>query len=118
MNLDWTTLLAALGGGALGAAFGALPAFIFTGFAVIAGVAIAAAGGGSQFLADVPFGPVFGPHISFAGGAAAAGYAAMRGFGFSSTRSVKGPLARSSTTRKPLASSLRAPSNDSSSTRR
>ena len=39
MNLDWTTLLAALGGGALGAAFGALPAFIFTGFAVIAGVA-------------------------------------------------------------------------------
>ena len=91
MNLDWTTLLAALGGGALGAAFGALPVFIFTGFAVIAGVAIAAAGGGSQFLTDVAFGPVFGPHISFAGGAAAAGYAAMRGY-HANGRDIATPL--------------------------
>ena len=91
MNLDWTTVLAALGGGALGAAFGALPAFIFTGFAVIAGVTIAAAGGGSQFLTDVAFGPVFGPHISFAGGAAAAGYAAMRGY-HANGRDIATPL--------------------------
>lgn len=80
MNFDWYAALAALGGGALGAAFGALPVFIFTGVTVIAGVAIASSGGGNDFLAHVAFGPVFGPHIAFAGGAAAAGYAAMRGY--------------------------------------
>jgi hypothetical protein len=91
MNLDWTTLLAALAGGALGAALGALPAFIFTGFAVIAGVAVAASGGGNQFLTDVAFGPVFGPHISFAAGVAAAGYAAMRGY-HANGRDIATPL--------------------------
>jgi len=65
-------LLGAAAGGAFGAALGALPAFIFTGFLVIAGVA----GGG---LVGVGFGPVFGPHISFAGGAAAAAYASKNG---------------------------------------
>ncbi|MFW6017384.1 MAG: hypothetical protein ACOCPX_01035, partial [Halapricum sp.] len=64
--------LGAAAGGAFGAALGALPAFVFTGFLVIAGVA----GGG---MVDVGFGPVFGPHISFAGGAAAAAYAAKNG---------------------------------------
>jgi hypothetical protein len=65
-------LLGAAAGGAFGAALGALPAFIFTGFLVIAGVA----GGG---MVGVGFGPVFGPHISFAGGAAAAAYASKNG---------------------------------------
>jgi len=65
-------LLGAAAGGAFGAALGALPAFIFTGFLVIAGVA----GGG---MVGVGFGPVFGPHISFAGGAAAAAYASKSG---------------------------------------
>ncbi|MFW5900813.1 MAG: hypothetical protein ACOCTH_03485, partial [Halodesulfurarchaeum sp.] len=64
--------IGAAAGGAFGAALGALPAFIFTGFLVIAGVA----GGG---MVDVGFGPVFGPHISFAGGAAATAYAAKNG---------------------------------------
>lgn len=66
--------LGALAGGAFGAALGALPAFVFTGFLVIAGSL-----GGGGFGVDVGFGPVFGPHISFAGGAAAAAYAASRG---------------------------------------
>ncbi|MFC7115391.1 hypothetical protein ACFQH2_11160 [Natronoarchaeum sp. GCM10025703] len=66
--------LGALAGGAFGAALGALPAFVFTGFLVIAGSL-----GGGGFGVGVGFGPVFGPHISFAGGAAAAAYAASRG---------------------------------------
>ena len=67
-------LIGAAAGGAFGAALGALPAFVFTGFLVIAGVF-----GGGGFGVGTGFGPVFGPHISFAGGAAAAAYAASRG---------------------------------------
>ena len=69
--------LGAAGGGAFGAALGALPAFIFTGFLVTAGVfgGEAATGVG----VDLGFGPVFGPHISFAAGAAAAAYASKKG---------------------------------------
>jgi len=66
--------IGAAAGGAFGAALGALPAFVFTGFLVIAG-----AFGGGGFGVGTGFGPVFGPHISFAGGAAAAAYAASRG---------------------------------------
>ena len=83
---DPTFWLAAFAGGAFGAAIGALPAFIFTGFAVIGGEA-AALGGGEEATAEaaaytglVGFGPVFGPHISFAAGAAAAAYAAKQGY--------------------------------------
>lgn len=79
MALDGAAVLAAFGGGCVGAAVGALPAFIFTGLLVLAGVAITAAGGGPDFLAQVAFGPVFGPHTAFAGGAAATAYAARRG---------------------------------------
>jgi hypothetical protein len=78
-------------GGAFGAAIGALPAFIFTGFFVfvggLAGPNGPAGGVGIGFgAANIPgpegFGllPVFGPHISFAGGAAAAAYAAKQGY--------------------------------------
>jgi hypothetical protein len=87
-------LIAAFAGGAFGAAVGALPAFIFTGFMVIAGEAanvagryIAAAGPGKAselsaigITGTIAFGPVFSPAISFAGGAAAAAYAAKRGY--------------------------------------
>ena len=81
-------LLAAFAGGAFGAAIGALPAFCFTGFAVIAGeaanaIGLSGAGSGVELGASgltglVGFGPVFGPHIAFAGGAAAAAYAAKK----------------------------------------
>ncbi|WP_135854444.1 hypothetical protein [Halorussus salinus] len=88
-------LLAAFAGGAFGAALGALPAFIFTGFMVIAGeaanvigktVAGASDAGVAGELAavgitgSIAFGPVFSPAISFAGGAAAAAYAAKKGY--------------------------------------
>jgi len=79
MTFDVTLLLAAFAGGLFGAAIGTLPAFIFTGFTVIAGVAVAAAGGGDDILTKVAFGPVFGPHIAFGGGAAATAYAYGKG---------------------------------------
>ena len=87
-------LLAAFAGGAFGAALGALPAFIFTGFMVIAGEAANLAASALVEAGAVPanelptigvtgavaFGPLFGPHVSFAGGVAAAAYASKRGY--------------------------------------
>jgi hypothetical protein len=88
--VDPTFYIASFAGGAFGAAIGALPAFIFTGFMVIAGQATASlgldgAGEGASLTASgftgyLGFGPVFGPHISFAAGAAAAAYAAKKGY--------------------------------------
>ncbi|RBI64035.1 hypothetical protein DMJ13_05920 [halophilic archaeon] len=87
-------LLAAFAGGAFGAALGALPAFIFTGFMVVAGeaanvvgkaVAGTSAGTASELAAvgitgSIAFGPPFSPAISFAGGVAAAAYASKKGY--------------------------------------
>jgi hypothetical protein len=77
-------------GGMFGASIGALPAFCFTGIMTIAGEAanlVAANQQGVLGINIVPesaagityglaFGPVFGPHVAFAGGVAAAAYAA------------------------------------------
>jgi len=93
-DVNWIYLiLAAFAGGAFGAAIGALPAFVFTGVMVIAGeaanlVASAMAPELSSGVAaemgsmtgSIAFGSFFGPHISFAGGAAAAAYAAKKGY--------------------------------------
>ena len=75
--MDAMAVIAAFGGGVLGAAMGAVPVFILTGLLAILGVA-AAAGGGSELI-QVAFGPVLGPHVSFGGGVAAAAYAGSRG---------------------------------------
>jgi hypothetical protein len=99
LQLDWFYLiLAAFAGGAFGAAVGALPAFIFTGIMVIAGEAggLAAGAAGAEMgsiTGQIAFGPFFGPHISFAGGAAAAAYAAKQkymdtGFGFHMAKDI------------------------------
>ena len=86
-------LMCGFAGGAFGAAIGALPAFVFTGLMVIAGEAansFAAASQGLLPAAAIPetaagityglgLGPVFGPHVAFAGGVAAAAYAAKHG---------------------------------------
>jgi len=76
--LDWTALLAAFGGGMWGASIGAVPAFIFTGILAIVGGVAALTGHGE--VVGIAFGPVFGPHISFGGGVAAAAFAGSRGF--------------------------------------
>lgn len=75
-------ILAAFAGGLFGAALGALPAFVFTGILVVAGEALNLTGGeNANVITDfVAFGPVFGPHISFAAGAAATAYAAQQGY--------------------------------------
>ncbi|CAN5352659.1 hypothetical protein BH20ACT9_BH20ACT9_18470 [soil metagenome] len=79
MAFQWPMFVAAFGGGLFGAAIGGLPAFILTGVVALIGIAIVVAGGSFDFLGLVALGPIFGPHISFAGGAAAAAYAARRG---------------------------------------
>lgn len=92
MDFSLVILLAAFAGGLFGAAIGGLPAFIFTGIAVLIGVAAAAANGDFDFITNVAFGPVFGPHIAFAGGAAAAAFAARRG-DLENGRDIAAPLA-------------------------
>lgn len=87
-------LIAAFAGGAFGAAIGALPAFIFTGFLVMLGEGARIVSGdysglmgldadalnSAAITGQIGFGPVFGPHISFAAGAAASAYAAKKGY--------------------------------------
>lgn len=77
--MNWTNLLLSFVGGVLGAAIGGAPAFVFTGILTLIGVSVAAGGGGRDFLTHVTFGPMLGPHVCFAAGAAAAAYAARRG---------------------------------------
>lgn len=93
---DPTALLMAFAAGAFGASLGALNAFIFTGFAVIAGEAAnlaatkvgevsEAVGANATTLGTVgitgsiAFG-VFSPAIAFGGGVAGAAYAAKKGY--------------------------------------
>jgi hypothetical protein len=87
-------ILAAFAGGAFGAAIGALPAFVFTGFLVMLGESVRILSGdlsglvgfdpdaiqSANITSQLAFGPVFGPHISFSGGAAASAYAAKKGY--------------------------------------
>ena len=75
--MDWAALVASFGGGIWGAAIGAVPAFIFTGLLALVG-AVAALSGGNEVL-QIAFGPLFGPHVSFGGGVAAAAFAGSRG---------------------------------------
>lgn len=72
------SLIAAFGGGTFGAALGALPVFIMTGFVALAGAGIALAGGPDALVGNLAFGSFFGPHIAFAGGVAAAAYAGRK----------------------------------------
>ena len=94
MEVDQFLLLfiTALAGGAFGAALGALPAFIFTGFLVFLGEGLAILERNLDGALDVAsrgefatgvtsvigFGAITGPHIAFAGGVAASAYAGMK----------------------------------------
>ncbi len=85
-------IVAAFAGGILGAAFGALPAFVFTGVMVVAGEMARISGmvtleegfglgdPAGVVTAEIAFGAFFGPHIAFGGGAAASAYAAKKGY--------------------------------------
>lgn len=72
------SVLAAFGGGAFGAAIGGLPAFIMTGIIAVVGTAIGLGTGTDVITGNIAFGTFFGPHIAFAGGVAAAAYAARK----------------------------------------
>ena len=86
--MEWLALVAALGGGAFGAAIGAVPVFILTGLVALVGVASAMQG--DPALLQAAFGPVLGPHVSFGGAVAAAAYAGSRSL--SSGRDIGSPL--------------------------
>jgi hypothetical protein len=72
VSFDLYWLAASFGGGIFGAAFGAVPAFILMGFAIISGTVIQLATGDNTFFNMVGLGPVLGPQISFASGCVAA----------------------------------------------
>lgn len=77
--MDILALVAAFGGGVIGAYIGALPAFIMTGFfALVGGLATAAGAPADIAVGSFAFGSFLGPHIAFAGGVAAAGYAGRK----------------------------------------
>lgn len=96
MEIDLLWLVASFGGGAFGAAIGGQTAFIFTGLLYLIGLGGYLGGADAGFfMGSVVFGPVFGPHIAFLGGAAAAAYAAKRGVmaGGANGRDIVTPLA-------------------------
>lgn len=78
--MDMFGLVAAFGGGLMGAYMGALPAFIMTGVLAMAGAVATVVGSDGGFvIGSLAFGPLMGPHVSFAGGVAAAAYAHRKG---------------------------------------
>lgn len=92
-NMDLFWLLLAFAGGAFGAMIGANFAFSFTGVSILVGFSVAATTGSTLFLDYISFGPVFGPHIAFAGGVAAAAYAGRKGVLPGGAKDVNSPLA-------------------------
>ncbi|HST42871.1 MAG TPA: hypothetical protein VLK58_25330 [Conexibacter sp.] len=92
MDFSLSMLLAAFAGGCFGALCGALIAFALAGTLVLLGVAVALAGGRVDVLGTMAFGPVFGPHVAFAGAVAAVAYAARRGY-VETGRDIATPLA-------------------------
>ena len=73
-GLDMIELLLAFSMGLLGAAMGALPAFIIFGAVLLVCIIISISGGDPAFTSKIAF-DIFGPHIFFAGGVAACAYA-------------------------------------------
>jgi hypothetical protein len=77
---------AAFAGGAFGASVGALQSFVLAGLFVVVGEVYALVGRtmgvvpAVDITGTVAFGVVLGPHVAFGGGAAAAAYAARKGY--------------------------------------
>lgn len=91
MEFELFDFLASAGGGAFGAAIGALQAFIFTGFLVLGG-AVGLVAENDTVLNFWAFGPIFGPHVAFAGGVGAVAYAARKGYGGIEGKDIVTPL--------------------------
>lgn len=110
-DITLEALLAGIAGGVFGAVLGGLPALSIAGVVVLAGEVgnVVASRVAQQTLADpaaigtvgitetVGLGPVFGPHVAFAGGVAAAAYAGRHGgvdtsFPYHQAKDVTRPL--------------------------
>lgn len=89
MSTDWLYLFSAFGGGILGSAVGAFPAFLLCGVSIVAGGILSMIIGDQSFNQLVTWGPFLGPHVAFAGGAA---YAAKQGK-LNSGRNIVIPMA-------------------------
>lgn len=89
--MDLLSILFAVCGGIFGAALGPLTAFIFVGVTALIGVVLMITGVTFNWMGMIPFGVVFGPHIAFAGGAAAAAYARKKGY-LTSGKDIVKPL--------------------------
>lgn len=76
MDFHFLDLLIAFAGGIFGAAIGAFPIWVLCGLAVLIGATINLTTGNADFMNLVAWGTFLGPHTSFAGGCAAAAYAA------------------------------------------
>lgn len=76
--MELILIIAAFGGGVFGSLIGGTTAFIFAGLTGLVGIALSLAGGGDGILNYVAFGPIFGPHVAFVGGAAAAALAGKK----------------------------------------
>jgi hypothetical protein len=76
---DIEMMILSFAGGVFGAAIGGLPAFVLCGVLATIGLAVFWATGEDTFVNALAWGPLFGPHIAFAGGVAAAAYAAKKG---------------------------------------
>lgn len=85
-------LLAAFGGGALGAAMGALPSFILMGFIAIGGSIVGLSGATDIAVENIAFGSFLGPHISFAGAIAATAFLANQRRSIASGKAIREPL--------------------------
>ncbi len=76
MEFHLLDLLIAFAGGVFGAAIGAFPVWVLCGLAVLIGATINLTGGSPDYMNLVAWGIFLGPQTSFAGGCAAAAYAA------------------------------------------
>ena len=90
--MDIFALVAAFGGGIFGAALGALPVFILTGVLAIGGGLLGMAGVAEYSIGHIAFGAFLGPHITFAGGVAAAAFAANKRQVMSNGADITTPL--------------------------
>lgn len=78
-NITIFGAIAAIAGGFFGAAIGGNNAFGFTGVFIFFAFPIALATGSAIGFEYMAFGPLFGPHVAFAGGVAASAYASKKG---------------------------------------
>lgn len=78
MEINIIELLIAFAGGIFGSAIGAFPIWVLCGLAVLIGATVNLISGNTDFMNLIAWGTFLGPHTSFAGGCAAAAFAAKK----------------------------------------